>query len=296
MKAESRREFFKRSLTVGAAAMLAGPLAELPTLAGEARRSQMRLGLCTYLWRQDWDLPTLLANCEKTNLMGVELRTLHKHGVEPSLTQRQRQAVKKRFADSPITFVGIGTNECFDSPDPARLKRSMDAAKDFVRLSHDCGSGGVKVKPNDFHKEVPHEKTIEQIGKSLNELGAFAADFGPPIRLEIHGKCGELPVIKQIIDIADHPNVGLCWNCNPNDLIGGGLEYNFNLVKDRLGATTHVRELNDGKYPFQQLIRLLVGADYSGWVLLECHTTVSDRLAAIAEQRALFEKMVAAAL
>jgi sugar phosphate isomerase/epimerase len=122
--------------------------------------------------------------------------------------------VKKRFADSPITLVGLGTNECFDSPDPERIRRSIEAAKAFVRLSCDCGGSGVKVKPNDFHPNTPHDKTILQIGKSLNVLGRFAADFGQQIRLEVHGSCCELPVIKQIMDVADHPNVAVCWNCN----------------------------------------------------------------------------------
>ena len=44
------------------------------------------LGLVTYLWGKDWDLPTLIANCEATNFAGVELRSTHKHGVEVTLS------------------------------------------------------------------------------------------------------------------------------------------------------------------------------------------------------------------
>ena len=80
------------------------------------------------------------------------------------------------------------------------------------------------------HVEAPDEaghagnallkkKTIEQIGKSLNELGAFGADHAQQIRLEVHGQCQRLPIIKQIMDIADHPNVAVCWNSNPEDLL-----------------------------------------------------------------------------
>jgi sugar phosphate isomerase/epimerase len=277
------------------AAALAGPLAELRASAGNRGKSKMRLGLCTYLWGQDWDLPTILANCEKAGVLGVELRTQHKHGVEPTLGQQQRKEVRERFAESPVKFVGIGSNECFDNPDPALLKRSIEATKKFVRLSHDCGGSGLKVKPNDFHKNVPHEKTIEQIGKSLNVVGRFAADFGQQIRLEVHGSCCELPTIKQIMDVADHPNVAVCWNCNPQDLLGEGLEYNFNLVKDRLGATTHVRELNSTSYPYRQFLDLLVQAGYAGWLLLECASKPKNRVTAMAAQQTLFDSMVASA-
>jgi sugar phosphate isomerase/epimerase len=45
----------------------------------------MQLGLVTYNWGKDWDLPTLIKNCEETGFAGVELRSTHKHGVEPAL-------------------------------------------------------------------------------------------------------------------------------------------------------------------------------------------------------------------
>jgi sugar phosphate isomerase/epimerase len=221
------------------------------------------------------------------------LRTEHKHGVEPSFGPQQRREVKQRFADSPVTLVGLGSSQCFDSPDLEILKRSIDGAKAFIQLSHDCGGSGAKVRPNNFHPGVPREKTIEQIGRSLNILGKFAADLGQQVRLEVHGACRELPTIRQIMDIADHPSVAVCWNCNlDGDLGGKGLEYNFNLVKKRLGATLHIHELSAGKYPYQQLFNLLARADYAGWALLECYGKPKDPVAAMTEQRNLFDRMM----
>lgn len=292
MERFSRRRFLENS-ALAAAVAAAFPVSKL--LAAE-KTAKLKFGLCTYQWGANWDLPTLLKNCEKAGVLGVELRVDHKHNVGPKLDASQRQDVKKRFSDSPVTLVGFGTNQCFDNPDPAKVKQQIEGAKAFVRLSHDVGGSGVKVKPNDFHPNVPHEKTIEQIGKSLLELGRFAADFGQQIRLEVHGTCCQLPTIKQIIDIADHPNVAVCWNSNPQDLEGKGLEYNFNLVKSRLGATLHIHELNSKtfNYPFQDLIKLLVKADYAGWALLESYTTPKDPLPILTEQRKLFESMAAA--
>ncbi len=263
---------------------------------GDTAGPDMRLGLCTYLWGKDWDLPTLIANCEKAGLMGVELRTEHAHGVEPEIGTAARQEVRRRFMDSPVELVGLGSNERFDHPDPESLKRAIDRTKAFVILSHDCGGSGVKVKPDRFYPNIPREKTIEQIGHTLNELGAFGADYGQQIRLEVHGQCAPLPIIKQIMDIAQHPNVAVCWNSNSEDLQGQGLDFNFGLVKDRLGATVHVRELNLGDYPYPRLVELLAEARYRGWVLLECRTSPPDLVAALIEQRKVWEELVARAL
>ena len=45
----------------------------------------------------------------KTGFAGVELRTTQQHGVEPTLSEAQRQEVAKRFADSGVELVGLGT-------------------------------------------------------------------------------------------------------------------------------------------------------------------------------------------
>jgi sugar phosphate isomerase/epimerase len=286
----TRRSFLSYSTGAAAAAALAGPLAE--SLFAQKPGSNIGYGLVTYMWGADWDLPTLLANCEKAGAAGVELRTTHAHGVEPTLNDKQREEVRKRFAGSRVTLVGLGSNERFDSPDPAKVKAAIAASKDFIRLSHDIGGSGVKVKPDSFQKDVPKEKTIEQIGKALNELGEYAAGFGQQVRLEVHGGCAEPPVIKAIMDVATDPNVAVCWNSNAQDLQGDGLEANFKLVRKRFGATCHVRELDSKDYPFPKLIELLVKSDYEGWVLNEASSKPADRVAALAGQRKLFDELV----
>jgi len=82
----SRRDFLKQAAAVGAAACGAGVLLPGMSLteavrADESRTGDIRLGLVTYQWGRDWDLPTLIANLAKTKVLGVELRTGHAHKV-----------------------------------------------------------------------------------------------------------------------------------------------------------------------------------------------------------------------
>lgn len=288
MTTSSRRTFIQQSLAVAAAAVLP------KNIASAANGSPtIRFGLVTYQWGRDWDVPTLIRNCSTAKLLGVELRTTHAHKVEPNLNPIQRAEVKKRFADSPVNLVSIGSAEDFHSPDPAKLAKNIENTKAFIKLSADVGASGVKVRPNDLPKGAEPAKTIEQIGTSLNSLGHFAADYNQQIRLEVHGGCAKLSIIKQIMDVATHPNVAVCWNSNNSDL-DGGLDANFNLVSQRLGFTTHVRELDTPGYPWQQLARLFVKAAYKGWWLLEAGSKdPADRVAALIKQREIFEKLMA---
>lgn len=286
-----RRDFIKGVSLTGMALFLSEK--ELFAKAN----SKMKIGLVTYLWGKDWELPAIIENCERSKVLGVELRTEHKHGVEPVLNSSQRKEVRSRFKNSAVTLLGYGSNAEFDSPDPATVKKNIDHAKALLILSRDIGGSGVKVKPNKFHPDIPHEQTLEQIGKSLNELGKFAGDLGQQLRLEVHGKgTQELPNIKAIMDVADNRHVAVCWNSNPTDLAGKGLEYNFNLVKDRLGDTLHIHEMDLGDYPFQELMNLLVKMNYSGWTLLECTTKPENIVEAMVTQRKIWEKLVAKSL
>lgn len=290
----SRRDFLGVAATAATFATgIMGP--GKMSLAQDKKGSDIQFGLVTYQWGKDWDLPTLIAHCSKAKVLGVELRTTHKHGVEPSLSESEREAVRKRFADSDVKCVGIGSNERFDDPNPEVVKKAIEATKAFIVLSHDIAASGVKVKPDSFHEKVPREKTIEQIGKSLNELGEFASGFGQQIRLEVHGKCCKLPTIKAIMDVADHPNVAVCWNSNPDDLDEPGLEHNFGLVKDRFGQTAHIHRLESKSYPHQQLLELYVKMDYSGWLMLEEGTVPEDPAAELGKQREQFDEMLKAA-
>ncbi len=288
----NRRVFLQSAAATAGMLAAARPDANF-AIADETNQS-MKFGLVTYLWGKDMDLSTLINSCQQSGLLGVELRTQHAHGVEPSLSQTQRADVRKRFADSPVELVGYGSNAEFHDVNPAKLKQNIDLTKQYIDLMHDCGGSGVKVKPNRLPREVPREQTIEQIGKALNEVARYGAEHGQQIRVEVHGQeTSELPVIRDIFLVADHPNATVCWNSNDVDLQGGGLEYNFNLVKNRFGDTVHVRELDLGDYPYAELMKLFLRADYTGWILLEVRTNPTEKIAAMTEQRQLFDKLTA---
>ncbi len=104
----------------------------------------MKFGLVTYLWGQHMDLPTVISACEKSGLTGVELRTEHKHGVEPLLNKTQRDEVRKRFVDSSVTLVGYGSNAEFHSNDAEKVKANIELTKRYVQLMADCGGSGAR--------------------------------------------------------------------------------------------------------------------------------------------------------
>lgn len=269
----NRRHFIKAStLALGAAGLAPewqGTAAASAKPNFIVRPAKMHVGLVTYNLAKDWDIPTIIKNCEAAQFEGVELRTGHAHKVEVNLSQEQRREVRKRFQDSKVQLMGLGSAFDYHTPDQAKLRRDIEATREYIVLAQDVGATGVKVRPNGLPKEVPVEKTLAQIGHALGELGDFARDHGQVIRLEVHGSGTAFPpYIKTILDIANRPNVGACWNCNQIDLSGQGWDYNFDLLKDKI-FSVHMRDLYLEDYPFRKLLTRLNDIQFTGFCLAE---------------------------
>ena len=234
-----------------------------------AKKAKMRLGTVTYNIAMDWDIPAIIKNCTEAKFEGVELRTTHKHGVEVTLSKAERAEVKKRFADSPVQLASLGSAYDYHTPDQAKLRQDIEATKAYIQLAHDVGATGVKVRPNALPKGVPEAKTLEQIGLSLRELGQFGAGLGQQIRLEVHGsETSRGPRCRRIMDVADHPAVGSCWNSNPTDLEDGGFDANFDLLKHRM-FIVHLRDIHLEDYPFRRLFTRLNEIKFTGFAFAE---------------------------
>jgi hypothetical protein len=231
----------------------------------------VKLGLVTYILARSWDVDTIIDRCESTGFVAVELRTEHAHGVEVSLTDPERARVKERFRGSNIEQISLGSTCEYHSLDDAEVGRQVDLTKRFVELAADIGAVGVKVRPNGLQEAagVPRERTLEQIGLALRQCGEFAEGSSVSIWLEVHGRdTSHPPHIRRIMEVADHPQVGVCWNSNPTDVVDGSVSEYFGLLRPWV-RSAHISELWDSGYPWRELFALLPTADITGYCLAE---------------------------
>ncbi|MBI5084682.1 MAG: sugar phosphate isomerase/epimerase [Acidobacteria bacterium] len=229
----------------------------------------MMLGAVTYNVLKDWDLETVITKLEEAQFEAVELRTGHKHGVEPTLTTQERARVRARFERTKVRLLSYGSTCEFHAADPAVRKKNVEDAKAFVDLAHDTGAWGVKVRPIGFPKEVPREQTIQNIAAGLREAGDYAPGKGVEIWLEVHGSQTQLPpVCAEIMKSTKHPSVGLCWNSNPTDVVNGSVKMSFDMLKPWI-KSCHINELANEKYPYRELFTLLRQARFERYTLME---------------------------
>ena len=234
-----------------------------------SQATMSQLGIVTYNIAKDWDLATILARLEKLEYEGVELRTTHAHKVEVSLTKAEREEVRKRFEDSPVQLAGLGSAFEYHAADPAVVRKNIDETKEYVRLAHDVGAPGVKVRPNGVPKGADLDATLRQIGRALHEIGDDATDFGVAIRVEVHGsvtsELGQLrqdPRIRrpsQRLRLLELQSVRRQERLDQGELRPGRLQ----------GPRSPPPRPDRRDYPWRELFALLDAQNYQGFTLAE---------------------------
>ena len=268
MSLPQRREFLKGAGALAAASLAATASPAASIQAQAAAPLRYRLGMVTYNIAAAWDVPTILRVCRDVGLAAVELRTTHKHGVEPTMSPQARKEVRQRFADAGVEIWGCGTVCEFHAPDQAVVKRNIETCLRFVQLVADIGGKGVKVRPNGLPAEVPVPRTLAQIGQALASCGRGAADAGVEIWVEVHGRGSEHPPhIATMMREANHPRVGVTWNSNAADVVRGSVREYFKLLGPWI-KSCHINELHAG-YPYRELFRLLRETGYDRVTLAE---------------------------
>ncbi len=243
--------------------------AALPPLQAAGLERKFQLGSVTYQLFKDTTLEETITALEQAGYAAVELRTTHKHGVEPSIGPDERKRIRERFARSKVRLLSYGTTCRFQSPDPAERKQQVEIAKSFIDLAHDTGALGIKLQPQGFAPAVSKEATIEYFGTAMRELGEYGAPKGVEIWMEVHGRgTSEPPVAAAMLKAAAHPQVGACWNSNPSDLVNGSVNPSFDLLRPWI-RNVHLHDLTDPDYPFHELFGLLQQSGYDRYTLCE---------------------------
>jgi sugar phosphate isomerase/epimerase len=228
----------------------------------------MILGAVTYNVIKDWTVEEILAKLPELGFEAVELRTGHRHGVEPTLSPAERRRVSERFAASKLRLLSFGSTCEFHSPDAAERARNVALAKQWIDLAHDTGAWGVKVRPNGMPEGAPRETTIGHIAAALRELGDYGGGRGVEIWMEVHGRITQLPpVAADIMKATRHEQVGVCWNSNPTDVVNGSVKASFELLRPWI-RNVHITELAS-EYPYRELFALLQASKYERYTLCE---------------------------
>jgi len=146
----------------------------------------------------------------------------------------------------------------------------VDRTKRFIELAADIGARRVRVFGNDMPKQgvdgnpPPDRETVMRyVGDALRDLGAFGAQHKVDVLLEMHGQFNFWHFARTAVEHANHPCVGIVYNCDLRDLVGGSVAPTYERVK-HLIRHVHMHTFTQG-YPYLELFSLLQRDGYTGY-------------------------------
>lgn len=226
----------------------------------------MKFSLLSYGVSKSWPLDKLIEGAVRLGFAGIELRAelQHGHGVELELSAAERKAVRRRVQDAYLELVAISCSSRFESPDPAKRAEMMERTKRFVDLAADVGASNLRVCGNDMPAGVERGDCIAYVGDSLGELADYAAAANVDILLEMHGEFNNWHYSLAAVKRAARPNIGLLYNSDNRDLVGGSVAAIFSRIQPWL-RHVHLHDLASG-FPYDELFRLLKQSGYDGYI------------------------------
>jgi sugar phosphate isomerase/epimerase len=157
-------------------------------------------------------------------------------GKEPP--EGERREIRDRIQDAYLEVACIGLSSRFDTPDTGRRREVVERTKRYVELAAGVNCGRLRVFGNDMPKEglagdepPDREAVICYVGEALRELAEFAAPYGVDILLEMHGQFNYWYFARSAVEHAGHERVGLVYNCDNRDQVGGSVAPTYDRVR-----------------------------------------------------------------
>jgi sugar phosphate isomerase/epimerase len=254
----------------------------------------VKLSLDTWSIGTDLTLRDLVTLLPANGFDGVEFRceARQKHGVEPEIAPAERRRIVALLDGAGLEVACLSTGQRFDSPDPKERQAVIERVKQFVDLAADLGCRSLRTFGNDFPPGVPRPDVVRYVGESLRACGEYAADKGVDVLLEMHGQFYYWEYCLGAVQVADHPNVAINYNCDPRDLVDGSVAYTWSKVVDHV-RHVHLHELESPAFPYKELFGLLKGMGYDRYCSLEEGYHEGGEPKVIALYAALYREMVA---
>lgn len=232
-----------------------------------------------------WSFTQITSFAKQHGYQGLEMRGILKQLYLPKCPEfASASAIKstcQEMADKQLQFVDLGSSCNLHFAEGAERQKNIDEGKRFLDLAAAINCPNVRVYPNKFPKEQSKQQTMDLITKGLLELAQYAKDMKVKVLMETHGEVVHYADLKNIMEAAHHPQVGLIWDIANMWLdTGEAPEDAYKALKPYIHHT-HIKDaakkegkldfrfLGEGEVPIFQAMDLLVKNGYKGYFSFE---------------------------
>jgi len=268
----TRRQFIQNSAVFAAA---------LPIYASAAASKPLPIGFST-LGCPGWDWAKILNFAQQNSFASVELRGLQGTMDLPARLEFSPERIvasKKDVAAHGLHISCVSSSANMHETDTKKHEEQLADARRFIDLAHSLGVPYVRVFGNKI--VGPRDQALQNVAKSLRELGDYAGPKQVTVLIESHGDFTDSPTLRAILEQAHSKHVGLLWDAH-HTYVDGKEDPSFTV--GQLGKYIHHTHLKDsrkegndvhyvltgrGQVPVKQQVQALVKIGYKGYYSFE---------------------------
>lgn len=161
----------------------------------------------------EWPLTTILEVMDRHGYEGLEPRLgwPNQAGLVPELSKAKRQEISARFQDRGKSICCLATGARFALADPASIKDQVEETRNAIEMAADLGAPLVRIFGGD-HGEGELTAIAHRTAEALRPVLDFADDHGITLAFETHDFWCHSPLVRKIIQLANHPRLGVLWD------------------------------------------------------------------------------------
>ena len=252
-----------------------------------------------------WDLGKILGFAAANGFAAIELRGLQGNldlPSHPAFAAEHIEQTKQAIAAHKLRIACVSSSTDTGESDREKRAKGFADARRFIDLAQTLQAPYVRVfgKSSDSDNPATPDADLKKLVETgLHELGTYAGSRNVTVLIESHDDFTSAAVLKEVLERADSPHVGLLWdafhtfatsNEGPEVTVKTLMPWiRHTHLKDAVGSGPNRRYVLTGRgnIPVRRQIEVLQSAGYKGYFCFEWekvwHPELEDPEIAIAD-------------
>jgi sugar phosphate isomerase/epimerase len=231
----------------------------------------------------EWNLETVLTRAREYGFDGVDFRGIKDDmdiTVIPAFNA-ELEKTKALIRTMKLEVPCLSTSAKMALPDESRARESIEEAKRYIELAATLDCPYIRVFGGGKMDDELTEEFLQRVADNMNMLGEHAVERGVKVLIETHDALVPGARLKRLFEKITSAGCGVIWDMHhpyrffretPEetlDAVGDKIFYTH--LKDSIGDGEERKAVlvGDGEVPLKEMIRLLAGRGYDGYLALE---------------------------
>ena len=248
----------------------------------------------------DLSLDEILMLAQRHGIHALEVRGVHGEMSNSKIKDFQSDCLDvtlKKFEEAQVKPWILGTSCKFH--DKNKRQEMIQKGKEEIQLASMCHFQGIRV----FGDKIAGDETecVDEVGKAMDELCAFASKLNIKVFLEVHGDFNTIDRLNRVIEHITHQeSFGLIWDIYHTHKSYGTSWRDFYEAMKQWICHVHIKDCiqeklvlpGAGELGIVEIMNALCEAEYDGYFSLEWERKWFPELEPLDTALQYFERLI----